>query len=73
MLLVGEGKILRGCPGGRHWKRAMGLAKDEKHNSKLKPVTLSTSYSLKAFSHALPEHSLLIETAGPDTREYREK
>lgn len=54
-------------------KRAVGLAKDEKHNSKLKPVTLSTPYSLKAFRHSLPEHSLLIETAGPDTEEIGEK
>ena len=69
--MSGRREVFRGCPRGRHQKRAVGLAQDAKH--KPKPVTLSPSDSLKTSRHAFMEHSHLIETTGLTTRENRIK
>lgn len=53
--------------------RAVGLAKYEKYNSKLKLVTVSTSDSQGLEVYALSEFLLLIETTGPTTRENKEE
>lgn len=68
-----EQKILSSMLPGQMSERAVGLAKYEKQNSKLKLVTVSTSDSQGFEVYTLSEVFLLIETAGGTTRDNSEE